>query len=227
MSYRINIGLHEVVVTHRRQSRRISMRYHRDLNRFTVSAPSYLSRSDIDEFLISNQGWMDQHKPYDLPRREEKSSDTMKLLGVSYPVEWIDSDRDEGEMSFENDVVRIVVSEEADRQYFYQQVKRILHRRMLKDVVPGLLAKWQRIMGLPDIEWRIRDMRTRWGTCIPARKRVWLRQSLGAKSIELIELVIVHELCHFFEQSHSSRFYEHMARFLPNYSELNKLLLDD
>lgn len=44
-------------------------------------------------------------------------------------------------------------------------------------------------------------MKTRWGTCNPEAKRIWINLELIKKPIECLEYIIVHEMIHFFEKN--------------------------
>ena len=78
--------------------------------------------------------------------------------------------------------------------------------------------------GLPEFSLRIRNMKTRWGVCNRTNKVVTLNSELIKRTKEELDYVIVHELCHFYEGNHSSRFWEHVSRYIPNYKELRKTM---
>ena len=67
-------------------------------------------------------------------------------------------------------------------------------------------------------------MRTRWGVCNTAKMTVTLNTELLKKDIELLDYVIVHELCHFFEENHSKNFWKLVGPAYPNYKEARKKL---
>lgn len=62
---------------------------------------------------------------------------------------------------------------------------------------------------------KIRDMRTRWGSC-SSEKRISLNQRLLLLPDHLIEHVLLHELCHTVVMNHSQQFYDLMSRLNPN-----------
>lgn len=104
------------------------------------------------------------------------------------------------------------------------------YREQLKLAIPQVLKKYERTVGVEVAEWHVKNMRTKWGSCIPERKRIWLNLQLAKKSPECLEYVIVHELIHFFERKHSDDFKEAMDKFFPAWrsvkEELNKQPLD-
>lgn len=73
---------------------------------------------------------------------------------------------------------------------------------------------------------RIREMKTRWGSCIPSKGVITLNKLLAALPRECAEYVVVHEFCHFFEQNHSPRFYGWVERFMPDWRDRRNRLKD-
>jgi len=98
------------------------------------------------------------------------------------------------------------------------------YRRQLKDIVPPLLEKWQCALGLKAGDWRVRKMKTRWGSCNAAARRVWLNLELAKKPVQCIEYILVHELVHLVERHHSDKFTALMDDHLPKWRSCRKEL---
>lgn len=64
---------------------------------------------------------------------------------------------------------------------------------------------------------KVRDMKSRWGSCMPSKGVITLNKLLAAVPIECAEYVTVHELCHFFELNHSRKFYAWVEQFMPDW----------
>jgi len=62
----------------------------------------------------------------------------------------------------------------------------------------------------------IRAQRTRWGSC-SARGTISLNWRLMQAHPDVLDYVVVHELCHLLVPNHSSRFWSEVARILPDY----------
>ena len=75
---------------------------------------------------------------------------------------------------------------------------------------------------IPAFSLRIRNMKTRWGVNNVTRRVITLNSELLKKSETLIDYVIIHELCHFYEANHSSRFWKQVEIRYPNYKEARK-----
>lgn len=94
-----------------------------------------------------------------------------------------------------------------------------LFQEILEDVYPPFEKA-----GIPKPQLRIRYMKTRWGSCIPAKGVITLNSRLFAAPRSCIEYVTVHELCHFIQPNHSKGFYDTMTVFLPDWQERKALL---
>lgn len=91
------------------------------------------------------------------------------------------------------------------------------YRYQLRQTVPRLLAKWEKIIGVTAAEWRIKRMRTKWGACSIEARRIWLNSELAKKAPRCLEYIIVHELVHLVERHHGDRFTALMDHYMPNW----------
>jgi predicted metal-dependent hydrolase len=91
------------------------------------------------------------------------------------------------------------------------------YRQQLKEMVPPLIAKWEAIIGVQVAEWRIKRMKTRWGTCNIQARRIWLNLELIKKPPHCLEFIIVHEMVHLLERLHNDRFVAYMDKFMPQW----------
>ena len=101
------------------------------------------------------------------------------------------------------------------------------YRAELKKIVPKMIEKWEKKIGVKCNEFGIKKMRTKWGTCNTEAKRIWLNLELAKKPTEFLEYIIVHELVHLLERRHNNRFISFMDEFMPKWrfyrDELNRL----
>ena len=98
------------------------------------------------------------------------------------------------------------------------------YREDLKARVPALIAKYESRMGVSVAEFRIRKMRTKWGSCNIEARRIWLNVELARKPPECLEYLVVHEMVHLLERTHSHRFRSLMDKFFPGWPAVRKLL---
>lgn len=98
------------------------------------------------------------------------------------------------------------------------------YRRRLQTALPELVSHWSAAMGLPVPEYRVKRMSTRWGSCNPRARRIWLNLVLARRRPELLEYVVVHELAHLRVANHGPDFKALMTRHLPNWRALDREL---
>jgi hypothetical protein len=91
------------------------------------------------------------------------------------------------------------------------------YRAQLKAQVPALLDKWVPLVGVERPDWRIRHMRTRWGTCRRESDRIWLNIELAKKPRRHLEYIVVHELLHLVVRRHSAEFTRRLDALLPHW----------
>ena len=104
------------------------------------------------------------------------------------------------------------------------KVLQTFYRQKLEEEVPKLLEKWLPRMGVQIHDWRIKQMRTKWGSCNIEARRLWLNLELAKKTHACLEYVLVHELVHLLERKHTERFMGLMDQFLPDWRERRQLL---
>ena len=104
------------------------------------------------------------------------------------------------------------------------KVLQAFYRQQLEEEVPKLLEKWLPRMGVQIHDWRIKQMRTKWGSCNIEVRRLWLNLELAKKPHACLEYVLVHELVHLLERKHNERFMGLMDQFLPDWRERRQLL---
>ena len=91
------------------------------------------------------------------------------------------------------------------------------YRTRMRERLPEMIAKWEPRIGVQVADWRIRRMKTRWGTCNREARRIWLNSELAKKPVACLEYVVVHEMVHLIERSHSDRFRSILDRVMPQW----------
>ena len=89
--------------------------------------------------------------------------------------------------------------------------------------IPARVAHFAPLVGVTYGRITIRNQRTRWGSC-SSRGNLNFNCLLMLTPPEVIDYVVVHELCHRKEMNHSQLFWNEVARVLPGYAEQEKWL---
>lgn len=83
-------------------------------------------------------------------------------------------------------------------------------------VIPDRAAHYARLLGVEYGRISVRSQRTRWGSC-SSRKNLSFNCLLMLAPPEVLDSVVVHELCHLKEMNHSPRFYALVESVYPEY----------
>jgi hypothetical protein len=97
------------------------------------------------------------------------------------------------------------------------------YRKELKAMIPSLIEKWQAVIGVEVVEWGVKRMKTKWGSCSAESKRIWINLELAKKPVQCLEYIVVHEMVHLLERNHTERFIALMDEFMPSW----RLLRDE
>lgn len=87
-----------------------------------------------------------------------------------------------------------------------------------------LNAVWSERLSTGPVAWKIRKMKTLWGSCHWRKRVVTYNAELARAPRELVEYVVVHELTHFDVHDHGPRFAALMDARLPAWRELRRRL---
>ena len=95
--------------------------------------------------------------------------------------------------------------------------------------MPKLIEKWERTLGVTVSAYFLQRMKTKWGGCNHRAPHIRLNTELVKKPRDLLEYVVVHEMAHLLEPTHSQRFLAILDRNYPAWrearQELNELPL--
>ncbi len=103
------------------------------------------------------------------------------------------------------------------------------HKTLLHEAVPVLIKKWERKLKVEVRGYFLQRMKTKWGGCNHRAGHIRLNTELVKKPRDLLEYVIVHEMVHLIEPTHSDRFITILEKHYPTWrearAELNELPL--
>ena len=92
-----------------------------------------------------------------------------------------------------------------------------------RKLIPERVAYYAPLVGVTYGRITIRKQKTRWGSC-SAKGNLNFNCLLMLTPPEVIDSVVVHELCHRLEMNHSERFYREVERVFPEYRKWNAWL---
>lgn len=195
--------------------------------RARVSAPKKMRDEDIKIFIIKKLDWIRQKQEKYINKSklyEYKyvSGENIYLWGEKYELQVVNSNT-KSEIKINENKLILKVNEDSTIDERLKLINE-WYRHNIKQEIPELLEKWQKIIGVTASEWHVKNMKTRWGTCNIRDTRIWLNLQLAKKHPKCLEYVVVHELVHLLEGSHNRIFKNYMDKFLPNWRLIKKQL---
>ena len=197
--------------------------------RVRVSAPTQLTDEAITMFVRTKLGWIkkQQEKFQQQPRQSERqyvSGETLYVWGKQYFLQ-VEYSYKGNVLTLSGDKAILTVRKESSptqRESFVNE----WYRNLLKQEVAKYLPKWEKTTGLYCSSWQSKYMTTKWGTCNPTSKKIWLNLQLAKKPIECLEYVILHELAHLKVHNHGPEFTAILDQYMPYWREHKRRLND-
>jgi len=182
-----------------------------------VILPRGYQLSDAERFLQKKSNWIKKHIS-----KKNNYHDKYFLLGEEIRVTHdYDFFIKRHKIAFDKNHLRITSppdsrtkTEELFENWLRKLAKKSLVNRIYK-LAENLTFKVGRIS--------IRGQKTRWGSC-SSKGNLSFNYNLLRYRKEVIDYVIIHELCHLKEMNHSDKFWKLVGDFCPDYKELRKEL---
>ena len=92
-----------------------------------------------------------------------------------------------------------------------------------RDIIPPRVAYYASLIGVDYNRVTVRHQKTKWGSC-SGKKNLNFNCLLLLTPTEVMDSVIVHELCHLKHMDHSKEFYQEVLRVYPDYKKHDRWL---
>ena len=217
----------------RKDIKNMHLSVHPPTGRVRISAPLNISEDAIRLFAVKKISWINKHKSNFLEQERQTQRDYVNgeshyFLGKRYLLDVI---YQEGKVYISINpptTLRLFTSQNSSRED-RERVMTAWYRKELKERIPTLIEEWEEVVGVKIDDWRVRKMKTKWGSCNEEAKRIWLNLELIKKPIHCLEYIIVHEMVHLLVRHHDEEFISKMDEIMPKWrlfkDELNTLPL--
>jgi predicted metal-dependent hydrolase len=172
-----------------------------------VKAPVFLPQSEIEKFINAKSLWIEKtlkkiaNRPFthvSATKHTYQEGDKFYYLGIEYPLQT--SNEYKQKLVFNNAflVPSIVVKKSKTA------VKALLlawYKKRAKDLLPQRLMIYASNNSLHYEEFRLTSAKTRWGVCT-SHNNIRLNWKLIMAPLEVLDYVVVHELCHTVHHNH-------------------------
>lgn len=214
----------------RKPVKNLNLRIHKDCKVY-VSANALIPVAEIDKFVVrkgsfirSAQKAFAEMAQYAPQPKQYVSGEIFYILGCGLPLKVEQGTKDEISSDGVSLLLKVkdpddfIKKERLVNKYLDQQC-----RTLFEQIIHETYPIFQRY-GVAMPKLRIRNMKTRWGSCLVQKRIITLNKRLLEAPRSCIEYVVMHEFCHFIHPDHSKRFYDLLTVLMPDWKERKRVL---
>ena len=227
------IRLGEIAIAFTRKNvKHVYLSVHPPSGRVTLVAPNGTRSEAARAYAISRLGWIRDERVKMRGQARETARrfverESHYLWGRRYLLT-IREEEAKPSIRFSHRAIMLTMrpgSDEAKRA----AVMHDWHKSLLHEAVRELIARWEPRLRVKVSGYFLQRMKTKWGSCNRRARTIRLNTELVKKPKDLLEYVVVHEMLHLLEPTHSKRFLRLMNKYYPTWrearAELNELPL--
>jgi predicted metal-dependent hydrolase len=192
-----------------------------------IAAPNRMDLDTIRIYAITKLSWIRKQQAKIKAQKRESpreylTKESHYYLGKRYLLDVIE-DNTAPKVILKHNKIELHIRPETDTI----KRKEILdewYRVKLKEMIPLLIEKLEKVMNVEVKEFGVKKMKTKWGTCNIDAQRIWLNLELAKKPSNCLEYIVIHEMTHLLERNHNTRFVALMNQFMPNWKEVKEEL---
>jgi len=197
-----------------------------------IHAPYRASNSQISEVVRKKADWIERKvnevkaKNSLSISRQFVSGEKILYLGEEYTLKIAEKPSGNPEVLVRDGVAAVYILPGLSGEDRKQAVKEALikwYRQRFSEIVSKRVEKYSIRLKAAPCRVVIKDQKTIWGSC-SKKGNINLNWKLVIAPVEIIDYVIVHELCHLKVMNHSKEFWNLVASVLPNCRESRKWL---
>lgn len=181
-----------------------------------VSANPFVPMDKIDDFVSSKVSWIVKHQKSMQERSQKSMIDDKHIVLFGNSLKIRKTTGKYNHVSYDKDTLYVQCREQADPEKVIRQFLDKLCRDVFLDIATLTFRSLSDYhLEFPNV--KIRDMKSRWGSCTPAKNSITLNRKLIHYPFEFIEYVVLHEFVHFIQPNHSKAFYNIIENYMPDY----------
>ena len=194
-------------------------------NKVIVKAPIKMKQSEIEDIVDRKKKWIYEKINQNVVENY-KDGNTVKILGKDFllQVQFLKDIKPILELN-ESDVVISLPLERKNRnntQIIKDLINNLYMKIAEKEVAMAVMVV-TRIVGIKPNKYRIKRLKTAWGTCTQ-NKNITINSELMKYDRQVIQYVVLHEICHLKYMSHSKEFWNMVEKYMKDYKEVRSRL---
>ena len=190
-----------------------------------LTTPKAASDEHIKFIIKKRAKWIAQKRAFfasfKTPKKEYVSGEDFKYLGRSYRLKVVQSK--EERVKLQRGYLELFVKDKNDLERKRNLVYEWYNKKAMLYFF-NILQEFNKIVKQDIKSVKIRQMKTRWGSCNPYKSYINLNIELIKKPRACIEYVVFHELVHLLYPDHSKKFYDYLTLYMPDWQKRKEIL---
>ena len=190
-----------------------------------LTAPNSASDEHIKFIIQKRAKWIAQKRAFfasfKMPQKEYVSGEDFRYLGRSYRLKVVQSK--EERIKLQRGYLELFVKDKSDLKRRENLIYEWYHEKAMIYFF-NILQEFNKIVKQDIKSVKIRQMKTRWGSCNPYKSYINLNIVLIKKPKACIEYVVFHELAHLLYPDHSKKFYDYLTLYMPDWQKRKEIL---
>ena len=190
-----------------------------------LTAPNSASDEHIKFIMQKRVQWIAQKRAFfasfKMPEKEYVSGEDFRYLGRSYRLKVVQSK--EERVKLQRGYLELFVKDKNDLKRKENLVYEWYYEKATLYFF-NILQEFNKIVKQDIKSVKIRQMKTRWGSCNPYKSYINLNIELIKKPKACIEYVVFHELAHLLYPNHSKKFYDYLTLYMPDWQKRKEIL---
>jgi hypothetical protein len=199
-------------------------------NSIVVLAPLLSPTQPIIQFVETHQSWIqkrlaqNQLRAAKRPKLMYTSGDILLYLGRPYHLQ-LNPQSKKKEVRLEGDTM-IVHSKSTLSPTEIKSMIEQWYKAQAHDIFIDRLGQYELKVGKSAKKFRLSNAKSRWGSCTRSGT-ISLRWTLIMAPVEVLDYVVVHELCHLVHMNHSPSFWKLVKTVFPDFKSKERWLKTD
>jgi hypothetical protein len=212
-----NLAIHII-----RSSRRKTISIQIKSGQVSMLVPKSLPKAEIERVVKKKSCWIAeklnfQNQITPIQSKRFISGENFSCLGQDYSLEIVQGSSPRVALH-QNQLIAIVRDKQADNSTL---IKRLLIRWYQEQATVKLIEKTQyyaEIIGVTPASILVKTFKARWGSC-SAKGDIHYNWRIIMATDEVVDYVVIHELCHILHHNHSAQFWQAVTQFMPHYRD--------
>jgi predicted metal-dependent hydrolase len=194
-----------------------------DADKVTIRTPLDKDLSEIKKILLDKAGWiLKKQKEYkeavpQLIKPTFKEDSTLPYLGRNYPLRILKKQKDNNIELVDGKFVVGIKSSKNDSKIIKKWYEKWLMENSYH-TFNDKLEEYSQILGVKTTEIAIKNLKNRWGS-LTKNGVINLNVNLIKAPEDVIDYIILHELCHLKIKEHSHHYWSLIYKHMPNYQQ--------